>query len=188
MSNEHHSAPIPALPTLAAAGVEYSWSTDEETFRDQCCSIQDAVAAAVDFHGGELRIGATVWIGEVRKVKTTSLVDAGSIVERMQEVAFELSGEASEDYLPKVTPEQLKELQELVASWADRIDEPGFWQVVNIISYVLQANDLDEVCEGGDPECGPVTNHDSEAVPLCAVCWEGLLADIDTGHAAEVKS
>lgn len=34
-----------------------------------------------------------------------------------------------------------------------------------------------EVCESGDPECGPVEHHDSEGVPLCQACWEGLVAD-----------
>lgn len=32
-------------------------------------------------------------------------------------------------------------------------------------------------CEGGSPECGPVEFHDSEGVPLCRTCWEGLIAD-----------
>ncbi len=39
------------------------------------------------------------------------------------------------------------------------------------------ANWYRERCESGQPECGPVYNHDSEGVPLCKVCWDGLLAD-----------
>ena len=35
----------------------------------------------------------------------------------------------------------------------------------------------EETCESGQPECGPVTHHDSEGVPLCEVCWNGLLDD-----------
>lgn len=38
-----------------------------------------------------------------------------------------------------------------------------------------------ETCEAGQPECGPVTNHDSKGVPLCAVCWAGLVADSQSG-------
>lgn len=34
-----------------------------------------------------------------------------------------------------------------------------------------------EACESGQPECGSVTRHDSEGVPLCDVCWNGLLDD-----------
>lgn len=38
-----------------------------------------------------------------------------------------------------------------------------------------------ERCESGSPECGPVTNHDSEGVPLCATCWAGLEQDSADG-------
>lgn len=41
----------------------------------------------------------------------------------------------------------------------------------------LVSPECEETCEAGAPECGPVEHHDSEGVPLCAVCWEGLLAD-----------
>jgi hypothetical protein len=34
-----------------------------------------------------------------------------------------------------------------------------------------------ESCESGDPQCGPVTHHDSEGVPLCDVCYDGLVSD-----------
>lgn len=34
-----------------------------------------------------------------------------------------------------------------------------------------------ERCEGADPNCGPVEFHDSEGVPLCRTCWEGLALD-----------
>jgi hypothetical protein len=45
-----------------------------------------------------------------------------------------------------------------------------------------QANGA-ETCESGDPLCGPVEYHDSEGVPLCQVCWDGLLDD--TGRGSE---
>lgn len=34
-----------------------------------------------------------------------------------------------------------------------------------------------ECCESGDPLCGPVEFHDVEGVPLCRVCWDGLIED-----------
>lgn len=44
-----------------------------------------------------------------------------------------------------------------------------------------------ERCESGQPECGPVTNYDSEGVPLCEVCWNGLLADDATQQGGEAQ-
>lgn len=53
--------------------------------------------------------------------------------------------------------------------------------LVSIMEYQTAANtpteDEGEHCESCQPECGPAEFHDSEGVPLCAVCWEGLLAD-----------
>jgi hypothetical protein len=37
--------------------------------------------------------------------------------------------------------------------------------------------DLEERCESGDPACGPVEHHDSEGVPLCKRCFDGLEID-----------
>ena len=46
------------------------------------------------------------------------------------------------------------------------------------LSLALEASKQSrERCESGQPECGPVEHHDSEGVPLCKVCWDGLLAD-----------
>jgi hypothetical protein len=144
--------------------------------------VTGAIAAAVDYHGGDLRVGSTVYIGDVVKVETKALIDASSIVEAVQERACEGAGEASEDYLAVVSAEQLKELQHLVADWADRVETVNFWRVGNIASHVITAEDLGETCEAGQRECGPVTNHDSEGVPLCAACWEGLLVDSQDGQ------
>lgn len=129
----------------SAATVQYSWSIDQETFRDQCDSVAGAIAAAVDHHGGDLRVGSTVYIGDVVQVETEALIDASSIVEAMQERAYEDAGEASEDYLAMVSAEQLKELQHLVADWADRVETPHFWRVGNITSHVITAEYLAEV-------------------------------------------
>ena len=46
---------------------------------------------------------------------------------------------------------------------------------------------VESVCESGAPECGPVEFHDSEGVPLCRVCWEGLLADSTPASGEESK-
>ena len=122
---------------------QYSWSTDEETFHDQCDSLEAAVASAIDYHGGDMEIGQTIYVGEVKPVATSSLVGEGNIVERMQEMAYEYAGESSEDYLHDVTTEQFDELRSLVAAWADRVQPPTFWQVLRSVPYVITAEDLE---------------------------------------------
>ncbi len=121
---------------------QYSWSTDEEQFHDQCNSAEEAIAAAIKYHGGTLEAGHTIYVGEVLRVTTASLIDASGIVEAMQEAAYDCSGEASEDYLATVTKEQLSELERAVAAWADSVEPPAFWQVVNAIAHVVTTEDV----------------------------------------------
>ncbi|EIL88578.1 hypothetical protein UU9_12543 [Rhodanobacter fulvus Jip2] len=66
---------------------------------------------------------------------------------------------------------------------ADWLDAGGTLNEQDALADYLAAapsapeGDMPERCEGGSPECGPVEHHDSEGVPLCATCWDALLAD-----------
>lgn len=122
---------------------KYSWSTDEETFRDHCESIDAAVAAAIDYHGGEVEIGSNIYVGEVLEIDTQQLVSADSIIDNISCQAFDVAGEASEDYLAFVTDEQKKELERLVAEWAERVEKPTFWRVGSTVAHVVTAEDLE---------------------------------------------
>lgn len=122
---------------------QYSWSTDEETFHDQCDSLEAAVAAAVDYHGGELEIGSNIYVGEALEIDTQQLVSADSIIDNISCQAYDVAGEASEDYLAHVTAEQKKELERLVAEWAERVEKPTFWRVGSTVTHVVTAEDLE---------------------------------------------
>ena len=67
--------------------------------------------------------------------------------------------------------------------WADTRSVNGRFKVADLRSLVhaserLQRIDMypGERCESSTESspCGPVEYHDSESVPLCAECWEGL--------------
>jgi len=137
-----------------SASVQYSWSVDEETYRDQCDSIEEAVSAALDHHGG-LEIGTTISIGEIIPVDASQLVDADSVIDNMSCQAYDLAGEPSEDYLGSVTKEQKSELEALIAAWADRVEKPAFWQIGTIYVHTVTAQDLGESCEAGKRDAEP---------------------------------
>jgi hypothetical protein len=199
MNNEQHNAPTLAHsdiesssnePVLAPSDskiLQYSWSTDEETYHDQCNSIEEAIAEALG-SGGDFELGTAISIGEIIPVEAIQLIDADSVIDNMSCQAFDLAGEPSEDYLGHVTKEQKAELEALIAAWADRVEKPAFWQIGKTHVHIVTAADLAQTCEAGQPECGPVEHYDSEGVPLCAGCWEALLADSQAADATEVKS
>ena len=145
--NTKDSAPVVSPPD-APPKAQYSWSVDEETYRDQCDSIEEAVAAALDHHGG-LEVGTTISIGEIIPVDASQLIDADSVIDNMSCQAYELSGEVSEDYLAGVTKEQKDELEALIAAWAERVEKPTFWQIGTIFVHTVTAQDLDETSDGG---------------------------------------
>ncbi len=145
--NTNDNAPV-ASPSDAQPKAQYSWSVDEETYRDQCDSIEEAVAAALDHHGG-LEIGTTISIGEIIPVDASQLVDADSVIENMSCQAYDLAGEPSEDYLAGATKEQKDELESLIAAWADRVEKPAFWQIGTIFVHTVTAQDLGETPDGG---------------------------------------
>lgn len=137
--NAKDSAPV-VSPFDAQPKAQYSWSLDEETYRDQCDSIEEAVAAALDHHGG-LEIGSTISIGEIIPVDAHQLVDADCVIDNMSCQAYDLAGEPSEDYLGSVTKEQKSELEALIAAWADRVEKPAFWQIGTIYVHTITAED-----------------------------------------------
>lgn len=161
----------------AAVTTQYSWSLDEEVFRDLVSSVEEAVAAAIEYHGGELEPGRIIYVGEVIPVGAGELIDADSVIDTMAERAFDAAGESSEDYLATVTQAQKDELHALIVGWADRVEEPGFWRVGKTVKHTLTTEDLDHSCEGGGKDCGPVAHCDSEGVPLCQSYRDALHAD-----------
>lgn len=174
MSNDQHNMPAVALSTShqgdmaspvslssAVPVTRYSWSIDEETYRDQCNSIEEAVAAALDYNG-ELDLGTTISIGEIIPVDAIQLVDADSVIDNMSCQAYDLAGEPSEDYLGSVTKEQKNELEALIAAWADRVEKPAFWQIGTIYVHTVAAGDFGETCEADQPECAPAVHDDSQ--------------------------
>ena len=122
---------------------QYSWSTDEEQFHGQFDSEEAAIADALCISGHDFEVGNVIWIGEAVPVLAEELVRAESVIDQMLETAYELAGEASEDYLSGVTAEQKKELESLIAAWADGVENPSFWQITNTTEYTITAEDLE---------------------------------------------
>ena len=161
----------------AAVTTKYSWSVDEEVFRDQVSSVEEAVSAAVEECGEDLQPGRVVYVGEVIPVGAGQLINADDVIDTMRDRAYDDVGESSEDYLGSVTQAQKDELHALIVAWADRVEEPGFWRVGKVVKHIVTAENLDHSCEGGEPDCGPAAHYDSEATPICQSCWAALQVD-----------
>lgn len=129
--------------------IQYSWSINGETYHDRCSSPAEAIAAAVAFHGAGVEAGTILYIGEVAEVTVEELINADDVVEQLQSQACDFVGEAAEDYLGGVTDQEVAELTTLIAAWANRVEAPYFWQVVNVNKHTLTAADCAPAVSSG---------------------------------------
>lgn len=72
----------------------------------------------------------TIEIGEKVPVLHKDIFDLRDIIEKMQDQAYELADEYSEDYLKDLTAEKADELQTLILNWLNiNINQPNFFTV-----------------------------------------------------------
>lgn len=121
---------------------QYSWSTDEQDFSGRLDSRQMAIADAIA-HGGHFEVGSEVWIGQAVEVEPSRLVNVDHIIDNIQCAAGDIAGEAGEDYLSNVSPEQFEELEQMVSAWMQRVEPVTFWGIENVEKHIITAEDLE---------------------------------------------
>jgi len=122
---------------------QFAYSTNEEFFSTTttCDSIQEAQVVARKEHATCLP-GTIIYVGECRVPTIEEFgIDAQSVIEYMQEQAYELVGEASDSFLSASTDEVHKlqfALNKTVVDWmANNCLTPDWFIVENIQQIVL---------------------------------------------------
>lgn len=88
-----------------------------------------------------LKIGATVYIGDVHKPKPSDFFDIEYFLQALGERAYDEHGEFAEGF-PNVTKEAEKELKDIVTAWLEKHCEIDFYSVDNMREYVLTEVDF----------------------------------------------
>lgn len=101
---------------------------------DYVFNINDTWTDDVDYVGHlieELEL-EMVEVGEKVPVLHKDIFRLNYLKEEMQDAAYELADEYSEDYLKDLTAEKAKELECLIVDWLDaNIEQPNFFTVKN---------------------------------------------------------
>lgn len=126
-----YAAPSPssvgaAIAEPAPEKVEWSYSTNEENYYGTEESREDIIALALEEIG---ETEGTFWIGKNKRHFGRGTYIAASVIEGLQEQAYEECGEFAETYLDDVTKEEEKELADFITDWAARVDRSNFWTV-----------------------------------------------------------
>ena len=90
----------------------------------------------------QLRAGDIVWIADAMKPKHSDFVNVYNIIENMAEEAWDVVGEAAEDY-GDVSKEAELELEAIVTAWAGKYCHITFFEVKNVREYILQEGDFE---------------------------------------------
>lgn len=121
----------------------YSYSTDEEAFRGEFSTREEALS-----EGADGLTGITVWTGKCVPVNIKKyLPDACEILERMAESAYEDAGDVAESWIDDVSKEQRNELTDaisaVITSWLDKHKyQPNFWNVEDVVKHDIPAESL----------------------------------------------
>lgn len=110
----------------------YSRSEDEW---NHCESIEEAAQEAYEYLTDEEReevTEVTIYQGTPDHVSFSDFFCVDSLIERVQENAYDNYGEHASDYLDDVTEEQKEELKELVLVWSEKVKAPRFYMVKNV--------------------------------------------------------
>ena len=126
---------------------KFSYSFDGESFDDICDSIEEAL------HDARIQASCfdepieTVYIGEVCEFEP--IVDADSVIERIQSDAEDEAGECADDYLEGVKIADKLKLESMLTEtfnrWAvETFNEPRFSIVKGITEYSLDGDCNDD--------------------------------------------
>lgn len=126
-----------AIAEPAPEKVEWSYSTNEENYYGTEESRRDIIALALEEIG---ETEGTFWIGKNKRHFGRGTYVAASVIEGLQEQAYEECGEFAETYLDDVTKEEEAELADFITNWAARVDRSNFWTV-----YDTEQIDIAEV-------------------------------------------
>ena len=80
----------------------------------------------------EYNLNDTIEIGESVPVLHKDIFNLRYLKEEMQDNAYDIADEYSEDYLKDLTTEKAKELEVLILDWLDKnVKQPNFFTVKN---------------------------------------------------------
>lgn len=99
----------------------------------------------IDNYSDSVEVGQVVYFGDAVANTAGEYLNVDSIIEQMGERAYDECGECAEGY-PDVSPDAIKELDELLISWGNKYCTPNFHVVENIREYTLTKDDLGDIC------------------------------------------
>lgn len=115
------------------------WSADKYDFLRACDSLDELLS-----YDNDIEAGQTVYVGEAIPVEPEQLFDSDDLFDQLADRAYDIVGEAAEDYPERFSDDAAKELNDLVHGWMLKHCPPSFFCVRNVRPYKVTPEDLQE--------------------------------------------
>jgi hypothetical protein len=112
---------------------KFAYSLDQESYRGDFDTREDAIAAAgddIDFVGEAIEF--TVWTGRKTYVEFSTYSLGNWAIEHLQEEAYDEAGEFAMNWLENVSSEERDELGKAILKLVMAIEPPDFWTVEDV--------------------------------------------------------
>ena len=120
---------------------EFVYSVDEETFYDDIDEVMDMVNDNMDNEPGDRVI---IYRGTPVPIKHIDYVKKLDLIGMLQDIAHEEDGEISEDYLSRVTEEDVDIIFIYLAKILDRMaSQPDHYRVENVQPMTVTVCDIE---------------------------------------------
>lgn len=127
-----HPAPPPAGLAVVPEGASWTYSDNDEEFRNPLCSDElDAISDALD----DLQETEVIYIAKAVQINPTRFVDADTILERIGELAYEECGESVDESWPELAPQERKELKRLIADYVFIRSPATFYEIRDVQEF-----------------------------------------------------
>jgi len=113
------------------------WSRDNEEFNAQ------SLGELMDCHD-DLGVGSIVYFGNAVPKHASQFIDAGTIIETMQNAAGEFC-EWADDYLDDLPEEAIAELDAMLIAWIEKhskYTKPTWYDIEDAKEYVITPDDI----------------------------------------------
>jgi hypothetical protein len=119
------------------------FSVNGEDWVDDFSVVVDRLMGRHKTEDKKSLIGKEYFEGDKKPAPTRELFDIDTIIDVINENAYEAMGEYAEDY-PNLSPEERGEFMDLIVGFLDKKDPCGFFHVENIRKKTITEKDVEE--------------------------------------------
>lgn len=116
---------------------EKCYSLDEETFYDWEQLIRELE------ENDDLQEGVTYYEADKVHIKADEYINAIDILEELDERIYEDIGEVYDYEFSNASSESKKELEEIIAVWAEKHVNLPYWKAINVVQKRITKQDME---------------------------------------------